>query len=228
MNRPGDDAQEHETGQQCDANDCERGERHFAALLIKVLENVARCARGIDHPGDPVVDEHRISSEHSYAGAPTERIDWRRRLIGDPHPQDTAVAPAQGGGHFLHVIEREPDFGMTADNNAPGIEDAKPGERRSLRIRGQIRQAFTDLPDTSPSLSEAGRRPAGRRPRTSSLARSSIGNTGSNHWVSLGLEIDRPLGAQNNAVGRPCLRLRGPEPLQARHFVQSVRFRSAG
>ncbi len=104
--RPGDGAAEDEADQHRASDDGEGRQDELAALLIEMLEDVARGARGVDHAGDVVVDDHRHRREHVHADAAADGIDRRRRLVGHTDAQGGVILPLQRRRDLLDMGER--------------------------------------------------------------------------------------------------------------------------
>ena len=121
-------------------DDGERRQDELAALLIEMVEDVARRPRGVDHAGDVVVDDDRHRREHVDADAAADRVDRRRRLVGHANAQDRAVLSLQRRGDFLDMGERLPDLVAAGDHDAAGIEDAEAGQRDLLRLQDDRHQ----------------------------------------------------------------------------------------
>ena len=117
----------------------------LAALLIEMIEDVARRSRRIDDACHAIADDHRHRREHVHADAAADRIDRRRRLVGLANPQDRPVLPPQRRGDFLDMGERLADLVAAGDHDAVGIEDPEAGKRDFLRFQDDRHQPRADL-----------------------------------------------------------------------------------
>ena len=120
-------------------------QNELAALLIEMVEDVARRSRCIDDTRDAVVDDDRHRREHVDADAAADRVDRRRRLVGFANPQGRPVLSLQRRGYFLDMGERLADLVASGDHDAAGIENAETGERDFLRFPDDRHQPRTDL-----------------------------------------------------------------------------------
>ena len=121
------------------------GQDELAALLIEMVEDIARRSRRIDDACHAVVDDHRHRREHVHADAAADRIDRRRRLVGLANPQDRPVLSPQRRGDFLDMGERLADLVAAGDHDAAGIEDPEAGKRDLLRFQDDRHQPRADL-----------------------------------------------------------------------------------
>ena len=121
--RPGDGAGKHQADDDGREDDGQSGQDELAALLIEMIEDVARRPRCVDDAGNAVVDDDGHRRKHVNADAAADRVDRRRRLVGDANPQGRAILSLQRGRHFLDMRQRLPDLVAAGDHDAAGIED---------------------------------------------------------------------------------------------------------
>ena len=126
-------------------NDRKSCQNELAALLIEMIEDVARCSRCIDDTRHVVIDDHGHRREHVHADAAADRVDRRRRLVGFANSQGRSVLPLHRRGHFLDMGERLADLIAAGDYDAAGIEDPESGERDLLRFQNDRHQPRADL-----------------------------------------------------------------------------------
>src|SRR6266487_4163786 len=126
-------------------NDGQCCQDELAALLIEMIEDVARRPRRIDDTRDTVVDDYRHCREHVDADAAADRVDRRRRLVGFANPQDRPVLSPQCGSHLRDMSERLADLVAAGDYVAAGIENPETGEREFLGLRDYWHQPRTNL-----------------------------------------------------------------------------------
>ena len=143
--RAGDGSGENQTDDDGREDDGQRRQDELAALLIEMVEDVARRSRRVDDAGHAVVDDDRHRREHVDADAAADRVDRRRRLVGLANSQDRPVLSLQRRGHFLDMGERLADFVAAGDHDAAGIEDAESGQRDLLRFQDDRHQPRADL-----------------------------------------------------------------------------------
>ena len=108
--RAGNSSGEHQADDDGCEDDGQCRQDELAALLIEMVEDVARRSRGVDDTGHAVVDDHRHRREHVDAHAAADRIDRRRRLVRFANAQGRTVLSSQCRGHFLDVGKRLTDL----------------------------------------------------------------------------------------------------------------------
>ncbi len=142
--RPGDGAGKHQPDRDRRQDDGQSREDELAALLIEMVENVARRSRGIDHAGNMVVDDNRHRRKHVHANAAADRINRRWRLVRNAGSQRGAILPLQRRCDFLDVGKRLPNLLTSGDHDAMRIEDPKAGQRDFLRLQDDRHQPRAD------------------------------------------------------------------------------------
>src|SRR4051795_11164662 len=119
--RTGDGSGENQADDDGREDDGQRCQDELAALLIEMVEDVARRSRGVDDTSHAVVDDDRHRREYVDADAAADRVDWRWRLVGLANSQNRPILAPQRRGHFLDMGERLSDLVASGDHDAAGI-----------------------------------------------------------------------------------------------------------
>ena len=196
--RAGDGSGENQADDDGRENDGKCRQDELAALLIEMVEDVARRSRCIDDARDAVVDDDRHRREHVDADAAADRVDRRRRLVGLANPQDRPVLSPQRCGYFLDMGERLADLVAAGDHDAAGIEDAETGQRDLLRFQDDRHQPRADLDIAGDAGALAGRALGRRRSRSAPAARSSAGRIGVSWSSAIRAGLGRNFSAERN------------------------------
>src|ERR1700730_3719516 len=132
----------------------------LCALLIKMIEDIARRSRCVDDACNPVVDDYGHRRKYVNADAAADGIDRRRGLVRDTNPQGRAILSLQRRRDFLDMGQRLPHFLASGDHDAARIENPESGERDFLRLQNDRHQPCADL-DVGRICRRAGRKRIG-------------------------------------------------------------------
>jgi len=90
------------------------------------------------------VDDRRHGDEDTYPGATADRIEGRRRLVGNAQPEFAGIAAGERLPHLRDISQRLPDLIASGDDDAPRVEQPEAGERGLLRGVEDAGQARAD------------------------------------------------------------------------------------
>ena len=145
VHRPGDGSVEDEANDHGRGDDGEPRQQEFSTLLVKMVKNVARGPRSVDHAGNVIVDNDRHGGKDVYADAAADGIDRRRYLVELADPQRRAILSFERSCHFLDMGERLADLLASGDHDAVLVKNPESCQRDLLRLQHDRGQPGADL-----------------------------------------------------------------------------------